>query len=447
MSTNSERRTAAVTALIVTSFAVIQLLFRALPGVFEPWNAQAVDQFFLLRSAVKSLRPAYDSTIVHVDISDRSFDEMESSYLNRSQYARVVRNLSEMNTALQAWDFIFPARTNQADDSAFIACVAAAHNVYFGLGFNIAGQPAGSQTTGRIAWTTTYLAATTWNIRVEGTEDDIPPARQARTTFIDLAAASRGLGFLNVDFDRDGVYRRAHLLFRYGEGYYPSFALRVACEYFGVSADRVILRPGNSVTLKDARRPGGKAHDVVIPIDRSGTMLINYVGPLKTGDGTPSMLHYDFADILKASDDRTELELWKDILGGKIAIVSEVATGASDVGPVPTDNEFPLSGVHSNILNTILTGNFLRGAGWFEMIIIELALLLALALFALNFSPRSFSVTSILLILGYIVLALAAFLYANIVFNVLRPIVELAFASFVILACIAMSPNRKPGRS
>jgi adenylate cyclase len=163
-------------------------------------------------------------------------------------------------------------------------------------------------------------------------------------------------------------------------------------------------------------------------------MVVNYVGPLKTSANTPSMLHYDFADVLKASDDRTELELWKDILTGKIAVVSEVATGASDFGPVPTDNQFPLSGVHSNILNTILTGNFLRGAGLLEMVVIELILLLAMALFALNFSARNFSISSFVLILGYLILALAAFLYAKVIFNVLRPIVEMAFASFVIVA-------------
>jgi adenylate cyclase len=431
---SSERRTAAVIGLIVASFAVIQLLFWTLPSVFEPWNAQTVDQFFLLRSAVKSLRPAYDSTIVHVDISDQSFDKLDNSYLTRSQYAQVVRNLGEMKTALQVWDFIFPGTTNQVEDSAFIACVSKAGNAYFGLGFDVAGRPARDFTPARAARVNAYLSATSWNIIVEGKGDDLPQARQAKTTFLELASASRGLGFLNLDFDRDGVYRRAHLLYRYGDRYYPSFAFRAACDYLGVTADRVILRAGTSVTLKDARRPGGSTHDIVIPIDRSGTMLVNYVGPLGTSDNTPSMLHFNFADVLKASDDRTEVELWRDILAGKIAVVSEVATGASDFGPVPTDNQFPLSGVHSNILNTILTGNFLRAAGGLEMASLELILLLAVALFALNFSPRNFSISSLLLILGYLLLALTAFLYAKIVFNVLRPVVELAFASFVVVA-------------
>ena len=434
MTTSSERRTAAVIALIVASFALIQLLFWTLPSVFEPWNAQTVDQFFLLRSSVKSLRPVYDSTIVHVDISDRSFDELENSYLSRSQYARAVRNLAEMKTALQIWDFIFPAKTNREEDSAFVACVANAGNTYFGLGFDIASQPPGSQPTARISRVSTYLAGTAWNIRVDGDGDVLPLARQAKTTFLDLAAASRGLGFLNVDFDLDGVYRRAHLLFRYGDRYYPSFAFRVACDYLAVSPDRIILRPGRTVTLIGAHRPGENPHDIVIPLDRSGTMLVNYIGPLRASDNTPSMLHYDFADVLKASDDRTELEMWKDILAGKIAVVSEVATGASDFGPVPTDNQFPLSGVHSNILNTILTGHFLREADWLEMLVIEIVLLLALALSALNFSARNFSISSVLLIFGYLILGLAGFLYAKIVFNVLRPIIELAFASFVVVA-------------
>jgi adenylate cyclase len=431
---SSERRTAAVIALIVVSFAVIQLLFWTLPGVFEPWNAQTVDQFFLLRSAVKSLRPVYDSAVVHIDISDRSFDELDNSYLTRSQYAQAVQNLGEMKTALQMWDFIFPGRTNQREDSAFIACVASAGNAYFGLGFDVTDRPAETQTNTRTARVGTYLATTRWNIVVDGTGDDLPLAHQAKTTFLELASASRGLGFLNVDFDRDGVYRRAHLLFRYGDSYYPSFAFRAACDYLGVSPDRVILKPGRSVTLKNARRPGGVPHDVEIPIDRSGTMLVNYIGPLRTSDSTSSMIHLDFAHILKASDDRTELELWRDNLTGKIAVVSEVATGASDVGPIPTDNEFPLSGVHSNILNTILTENFLRKAGRLEMIAIELVLLLAVALCALNFSARNFSISSLFLILGYLFLALTAFLYAKIVFNVLRPVVEMAFASFVVVA-------------
>jgi adenylate cyclase len=146
------------------------------------------------------------------------------------------------------------------------------------------------------------------------------------------------------------------------------------------------------------------------------------------------MLHIEFAKILKASDDRTEMELGSEDLGGKIAVVSEVATGASDVGPVPTDNQFPLSGVHSNVMNTLLTENFLLEADWLEMLLVELFVLFIIVLLALRFSPRNFSVGALELILGYAIVALAAFLYAGIVLHVLRPILEIGFATFSVVS-------------
>jgi adenylate cyclase len=434
LTTSSARTLWATIALIVASFVLTRLLFWIFPNVFEPWNAQTVDKFFVVRSSSAALRPAYDSTVVHIDISDRTFERLENAYLNRSQYARVARNLAEMKTALQIWDFIFPAKTNREEDSTFVAAVADAKNVYFGLGFSVSKEPEGKPAGMQSKRTDQYLDATRWSIKVEGNAEELPRVHRAKITFPDLAGASRGLGFLNIDFDRDGVYRRVPLLFRYDDGYYPSFAFRAACDYLGVTPDRVILAPGHHITLKDARRPGGKPHDTVIPIDASATMLVNYIGPLRRADSTASMLHFDFADVLNASDDRTELEMWADILQGKIAVVSEVATGASDVGPIPTDNQFPLSGVHASVLNTILTENFLDEANWTEMLLVELVVLLLVLFLALKLSPRNFSISSIEVVLGYFVLALAVFLYAGIVVNVLRPVIEIAFASFAVVA-------------
>jgi adenylate cyclase len=253
-------------------------------------------------------------------------------------------------------------------------------------------------------------------------------------TFPDLATASRGLGFLNLDFDRDGVYRRAPLLYRYGNAFYPSFAFRAACQYLEVAPDRIDLEPGRRITLNGARWRGGKPHAIVIPIDRWGNMLVNYIGPLKTSDSTSSMLHYDFSDILGASMDRTEMDLWTEVMAGKIAVVSEVATGSSDVGPVPTDNQFPLSGVHSNVLNTILTENFLFEANGLQMLVVEIVVLLVLVVLALHLSAKTFSLTSIGLMLAYFALALFLFLYLGIVLNVLRPVGEVAFGSFAVVA-------------
>ncbi len=417
----------------MASFLTIHLLFWLLPNVFEPWNAQTIDQFFAFRSRFDALRPAYDSSIVHVDISDRTFDALANSYLNRFQYAQVVRNLAEMQTAAQIWDFIFPARTNLQEDSAFVVATANARNAYFGLAFNLA-QEKPSRPRSRVSRADQYLDMTKWNVQIDGDTRDLYYAYDPIITFSALSAASRGLGYLNISFDRDGVYRRVPLLFRYHESFYPSFAFRAVCDYLGVTPDRVILKPGSSLTLKDARRPGGEPRDIVIPIDHSANMLVNYVGPLVRDDKVHSMLHFNFADILRASDDRTELDMWGDVLGGKIAVVSEVRTGASDVGPIPTDNQFPLSGVHSNSINTILTGNFLREAGGVEMVLVELAVMIVLVTLALRLSSRNFSLGSFGLIVVYFLAAGLVFLYANLILNVLRPILQVGLAAFTVIA-------------
>jgi adenylate cyclase len=417
----------------VASFLTIHLLFWLLPNVFEPWNAQTIDKFFAFRSKFDALRPAYDSSIVHVDISDRTFDALANSYLNRFQYAQVVRNLAEMQTAAQIWDFIFPARTNLQEDSAFVVATANARNAYFGLAFNLA-QVKPSRPRSHVSRADQYLDVTKWNVQIDGDTRDLYYAYDPIITFSALSAASRGLGYLNISFDRDGVYRRVPLLFRYHESFYPSFAFRAVCDYLGVTPDRVILKPGSSLTLKDARRPGGEPRDIVIPIDHSANMLVNYVGPLVRDDKVLSMLHFNFADILRASDDRTELDMWGDVLGGKIAVVSEVRTGASDVGPIPTDNQFPLSGVHSNSINTILTGNFLREAGGVEMVLVELAVMIVLVTLALRLSSRNFSLGSFGLIVVYFLAAGLVFLYANLILNVLRPILQVGLAAFTVIA-------------
>lgn len=417
----------------MASFLTIHLLFWLLPNVFEPWNAQTVDQFFVFRSNYDALRPRYDSAVVHVDISDATFRTLEDSYLNRLHYAQVLRNLAEMRTALQIWDFIFPAKTNLQEDSILVVASGNARNAYFGLAFKVSQEQLPRSVPGR-SRAEQYLEMTKWNVQIEGETRHMYYAFDPLITFPDLAAASEGLGFLNISFDRDGVYRRVPLLYRYHESFYPSFAFRAACDYLGVTPNRVVLKPGTSITLKDASLPGKQPRDIIIPVDESGNMLVNYIGPLVGEDSVHSMSHYDFAEILRASDDRMELEMWGDELAAKIAVVSEVRTGASDVGPVPTDNHLPLSSVHSNVLNTILTENFLREASDLESLATEFLVIIVMVGLALRLSSKNFSLGSVGLILVYFLFAGFLFLFANVVINVLRPVLQIALAAFTVVA-------------
>jgi len=85
----------------------------------------------VLRDAVESLRPAYDDTLVHVDLDDSSRQQLEHFYLNRTQYAQVVHNLTAMHVAAQMHDVIFAEPSNTVDDQALVDATAAAGPIYY----------------------------------------------------------------------------------------------------------------------------------------------------------------------------------------------------------------------------------------------------------------------------------------------------------------------------
>jgi len=415
------------TLLILAAFAAAHLCFWLLPNVFEIWNSQTIDQLFVFRSRIEHLRPAYDATVVHLDFNNTSIERLKNLYLNRLHFAQLVRNLKSMQVAAQVYDFIFAARVNAQEDLELIRAVKAADNAYFGLALELR-EPGEPKTRKELASKgRSYVLETQWHVRVAGTGNTLYLGDNPLTTYAELANASRGLGSLSVKFDPDGVLRRVPLLVRYEDGFYPLLPLRAACDYFQVPPEKIILKPGQSIILKDARPPGAGPHDIAIPIDGRGSMLVNFIGPWGR------MHHYNFADVLRASDDRDELEIWADELKGKIVIISDVSTGSTDIGPVPTDANFPLSGVHANVIHNILSESFLRELSGWQMLLIEIVLLAVLFLLSFRCSSLTFSFGTVFLAVAYIVVVMVSFFYGRLILNIVRPLLMIGFAMLAIV--------------
>jgi adenylate cyclase len=246
---------------------------------------------------------------------------------------------------------------------------------------------------------------------------------QPLLTFPALASAARGLGYLNLKPDRDGVFRRLPLLVRYGDAFYPSFALRGICDYLHVTPEKIVVHPGAHILLQDAHRPGAPMpHDIVIPIDHQGAMLINYIGPWER------LTHYHFADILRAAHDPSTLALWTTALTGKIVIVADVTTGSADIGSIPLDANFPLSGVHTNAMHTILTQQFLRDLSPVAMVGIEVVLLGVVWVLAWWLSSLWFLPAMLGVMVGYGGFVVVGFVYGQFLVHIIRPLLMLLFA-------------------
>jgi CHASE2 domain-containing sensor protein len=124
----------------VSALALGHLFFWLLPGVFQTWNAHAVDQMFVLRSHYFPSRIPYDSTIVHVDETDSTKLMLTTSYTTRKPYAQIARNLGELKTAVQLWDYVFHFPLPE-EDSIFFESNKRSGNAYFGVEINLKDEP------------------------------------------------------------------------------------------------------------------------------------------------------------------------------------------------------------------------------------------------------------------------------------------------------------------
>ena len=109
----------------------------------------------------------------------------------------------------------------------------------------------------------------------------------------------------------------------------------------------------SSIFLKDVLLPGGREiKNIRIPIDTRGQMLINYAGRWEE-----TFKHASFASVL--SGENLGANKKNEDLTGKLVLVSNVISG-HDIKPIPLEKDYPGAGIHANIINTILTGKFLR---------------------------------------------------------------------------------------
>ena len=257
-----------------------------------------------------------------------------------------------------------------------------------------------------------------WNIE-GGQELLLAKGEMIMANFEALNMAAAGLGHINCDPDRDGVYRRIPLFITTTAGAVPSLALRTLCSFLSVPPERASLDNG-AVVLTGASFASGRTEDLRIPVDRQGRNRVNFSGPWHD-----SFSHYSFATLLQVGASPDGLQDLTDELEGSLAIVSDVSTGGRDIGPIPLASYFPLSGLHSNLINSVLENDFLREAGWGANLLLSLLLALCLvagATWSRGFRFGAFAAT---LFGAMLILFLYLFLEHRLLLATVRPAVAL----------------------
>jgi phosphoserine phosphatase RsbU/P len=375
---------------------------------FETWNLQMTDHLFLLAPKAGPHTAPDASPVVLVD---------SNFYYQRSHHAKVIRNLSEMDVSAQIIDFIFKDRVGNTEDNALIDATDEAGNVYFGMAFAALSD---SHTNAGITSDPKdigYLGTITWPVAVDGNPDSFYTGNTPEITYPGLSAASKGIGFMNLKPDPDGILRRVPLLVRYRDAFYPSLPFRVLCDHLYVSPEQIIVKPGEAIILKKARTGGQEwTTDIVIPTDRHGNMLLNY----NTVHAQPK--RFSFSRIFQASEKPSDMVRLKKAFLRKIVFLSETVEKPYKIRSKEGESLLPTVAVHSAVIQTILAGSFLKLLPNGFTLLIQGVLLGALLLLSIRFSSVPLAIGVFSMGTGYVLIGMLFLFYAGVVFQFLQPL-------------------------
>lgn len=245
------------------------------------------------------------------------------------------------------------------------------------LGFNLSeGQRKG--VLPEPAFTTDFLNGRVGNAyTVNGYEANI-----AR-----LQEAAAGAGVFTATTDADGLVRSSPVLFRIGDGYYPSLSAATLATALGATA----IKPkmvGTVDTLSQADRDASAFDTMQMWVDRKPVSFPVGEGMIATvqfrgpgGPGGGAFRYVSAADVLNG-------KVAKDVLAGTIVLVGTTAPGLQDLRATPVNAEYPGVEIHANMIKSMLDGRFKVRPYWAQpvetMLVAALGLALALLLAVLS---------------------------------------------------------------
>jgi serine phosphatase RsbU (regulator of sigma subunit)/CHASE2 domain-containing sensor protein len=385
----------------------------------EAWNSRIIDRLFDLRTRVNPVQEHSADVVVHIDAN---------LYFSRPQHARIIGNLADMGVSVQVIDFLLPERISKADDQPLIDATRNAGNVFYGFSFDRLDKTAESKSVRSPDIRGQGLDSSRWSIPHAGDLDDLWLGVNPRLSHDALSRASKGIGFLNLTPDPDGIIRRLPLLVRYQDAVYPSVSLRALCDYLKVGSQQVVVSPSKSITLKNAQLPDESVlQDVVIPIDRYGRMILNVTPSWQ------SILHYSYSKIFQTPDNQSELAHLKEALAGKIAIISESVETEYRIRTADRQKRLSSGLIQALVLQNMLAGTFLRELPQYAGVLIEIGLLVLLILLSMRYSSPALSLGTIALTAGYLGLAAIFFSYGGFIFQFVQPVMLIGLALAFLL--------------
>jgi len=415
-----------ILVLVLGTFIIVNAVFLLLPDVLNILNTRLNDQLFKLRINLKGTEPVWDggsgnggSLITMIELGDIGYDkikQLKQYYGDRIFDADIINILGQTNVSAIGYDTVFSFEGDQSLLDATIKAGNVFYPVIFAPGTN-------SKLSNNLKNISDNFS---WNMKTTGKKPDIWTIRYS--TKPELVENAKGVGHININSDSDGIFRRAPLLIHTEEGFFPSLSLSIAANYLDVKPGQIEVDFGNKISLKNAKFPDGHTEDIEIPIDSNGQTTINFAG-----NWLDVYNHISFSDMLEVLEDEDLIDILRDNIENNIIVVADVSSAGKDFEAVPLENFYPLSNVHANVINSILTKNFIYELGTIKQILLNIIIAIVLCIAAIKFSAIMFTGASFTIFIVFILFVIFSFVYNNTLMSILPPALSIIF-SFVFIS-------------
>ncbi len=229
-----------------------------------------------------------------------------------------------------------------------------------------------------------------------------------------ISSSTKYSGFFNMFPDIDGVVRWIPAVINHREEMYAPLSLMTVSAFRDAPPSPIVADYGFEKV---------QISDIAIPTDELGRIMINYRGNTKT------FKHISITDILHGKVPDAEFK-------NKIVMIGATAVGIYDMRVTPFSSVFPGIEIHANIVDSILSNDFLFQPGWaavFDIAVIIVAgLLLGIVLPRVGVFPGILFVSFVFF--GHIFFCRYIFTSRGWILNVVYPLLVIICVYITITA-------------
>ncbi len=363
----------------VLVFALV-LSFSGTP-IFRALDNGFYDQFLKYQPA-----PKVDPAVVYIGIDRNSLQSIRPFPWPKRYYAAITRILREWGAKAIVFNLFFTqAADTPEDDQALLEEFKKTPNFYLPVSFESEG------------FKNYYY---------------VNQSSQA------YSAAARGIGHINYSQDPDNVIRRVYPFVKFNKELVPHLGIRVAYDFLG--------------------KPVPTMQQCDFPRDDQNNLLIHWAKRWNASSG-----YYPFVDVLNSyalASKGTATPITAKDFQGKICLIGMTA---SDYKTTPLESASPGIGALGNIINTLLTGQYIRVVSphVFAGILLGVAFWAGLVLIPFR---SVFSTLSALAIGGLWILAsFALFSWAGIWTGVAAPLLLVAVYFLISFAIVRIQEYKE----